>query len=74
MTERVKGHIKWFSHGRRYGFIQRDDGLPDAFVHLHSFRDAVDALWVRQGDAVDFDVEQSLKGPKAVDVVVLRTA
>jgi cold shock CspA family protein len=40
----MKGHIKWFRQGRRYGFIQRDDGLPDVFVHLHDFRDAADAL------------------------------
>ena len=71
-TERVEGHIKWFDHRKRYGFIQCDDGLPDIFVHLNEFRSAADAYWIRDGDRVKFEVEQSPKGPKAVDVVVLK--
>ena len=71
MNERVKGRIKWFSHKKRYGFIQRDDGLRDVFVHMNAFRSLADAHWVRDGNAVEFGVEQALKGPRAVDVVVL---
>lgn len=71
MTERIKGHIKWFSHQKRYGFIQRDDGLPDIFVHANEFRSTADANWVREGDAVEFGIEQTPKGSSAVDVVVL---
>jgi CspA family cold shock protein len=71
MTERVKGRIKWFSHQKRYGFIRRDDGLRDVFVHMNDFRSTADAYWVRDGDAVEFGVEQAPKGPRAVDVVVL---
>lgn len=70
-TERVKGQIKWFSHEKRYGFIRRDDGSPDVFVHLNDFRDKMDAHWVRGGDPVEFTVEQAEKGPRAVDVAVL---
>jgi CspA family cold shock protein len=73
-TIRVKGHIKWFSQGMRYGFIQRDDKLPDVFVHLNDFRDTVEALLLSQGDAVEFGIEQAPKGPRAVDVVTLKTA
>ena len=74
MTERVKGHIKWFNHQKRYGFIRRGDGLPDIFVHLNEFRSAADAQWVRDEGGVEFGVEQTSKGPSAVDVVVLNTA
>ena len=70
-TERVKGHIKWFDSQKCYGFIQRDDGCHDVFVHMNEFRFTADAYWVRDGDAVEFEVEQASKGPKAVDVVVL---
>jgi cold shock CspA family protein len=35
MPGRVKGSIKWFKQERRYGFIQRSDGLLDVFVHLY---------------------------------------
>ncbi|RLF52442.1 MAG: cold-shock protein [Thermoplasmata archaeon] len=72
MTERVRGHIKWFSHQKRYGFIRRDDGLQDIFVHMNEFRSTADAHWVRDGDAVEFGIEQTPKGPSAVDVVVLK--
>lgn len=68
------GKVKWFSQRRRYGFIQRDDELPDAFVHVNDFRNAAEALWVRDGDIVEFKVEQAPKGPRAMDVVVLKTA
>lgn len=72
MTERAKGRIKWFDRQKRYGFVQRDDGLSDVFVHMNGFRYAEDAYWVRDGDAVEFDVEQAPRGPKAVGVVVLK--
>ncbi len=74
MTERVKGHIKWFDHRKRYGFIRRDDGLQDIFVHMNEFRSVADAQWVGDGDAMEFEVEQTPKGSSAVDVVVLNTA
>ena len=27
------GVLKWFNFNRKFGFIQQDDGSPDAFVH-----------------------------------------
>jgi CspA family cold shock protein len=73
MTERVKGQIKWFSHQKRYGFIQRDDGQRDVFVHVNAFRSRTDAYQVQDGDSVEFGVVQATKGPRALDVVVLNT-
>jgi CspA family cold shock protein len=71
MDERVRGHIKWFNHQKRYGFIQRGDGLQDVFVHMNEFRTRTDVHWLREGDPVEFRIEQTPKGPSAVDVVVL---
>ena len=71
MTERIRGHIKWFSHQKRYGFIRRDDGHQDVFIHMNDFRSTADAHWVKGGDAVEFEVEHSPKGPRAVDAVML---
>jgi len=41
---------------------------------MNEFRSVADAQWVRDGDAVEFEVEQTPKGSSAVDVVVLNTA
>ena len=71
MSERIKGRIKWFSSQKRYGFIRREDGTSDVFVHMNEFQSRDDALWLKEGDPVDFAVEQTLKGPSAVDVVVV---
>ena len=71
MTERERGHVKWFSHEKRYGFIRRQDGLPDVFLHLNEFRSVSDTHWVREGDFVEFAIKQTPKGLNAVDVVML---
>jgi CspA family cold shock protein len=71
MNERVSGRIKWFNHQKRYGFILRDDGLQDVFVHMNEFRIKTDAHWLHDGDQVEFGVEKTPKGPSAVDVVVV---
>jgi CspA family cold shock protein len=71
VSDRSKGRIKWFGHQRGYGFIRRDDGLPDVFVHATDFRDPLDARYVIEGYAVEFAVMLGPKGPRAADVVVL---
>ena len=71
MNERVQGHVKCFDHQKRYGFIRREDDLPDVFLHVNEFRLRADTHWVKEGDPVEFAVEQTPKGLNAVDVVVL---
>ena len=71
MTEREVGKVKWFSHEKRYGFVRREDGKADAFVHFNDFRTRQDAYWINDGDALEFAVEVTQKGPRAVDVQVV---
>ena len=71
MSERVEGSIKWFSHQKRYGFIQRKDGEAEVFVHANDFREPSATYWVADGDKVGFEVVQATKGPRALDVVLL---
>jgi CspA family cold shock protein len=71
INERMKGHIKWFNQQKRYGFIRRDDGISDVFVHRNEFRAGTDVYWLKEGDPVEFSVEQTPKGPSAVDVILL---
>jgi CspA family cold shock protein len=71
MIQREEGQVKWFSQMKGYGFIRRSEGRPDAFVHFNDFRTRQDAYWIRDGDTLEFAVEQTPKGPRAIDVQVL---
>ena len=73
MVKRITGNVKWFDHQKRYGFIRRNDGHPDVFVHMNDFRDRTDAYWLRRGDTVEFGVEQASSGPRALEVIILHS-
>ncbi|MGD2174970.1 MAG: cold shock domain-containing protein [Candidatus Brocadiaceae bacterium] len=64
----VRGKVKWFSDRKGYGFITREDGGQDVFVH-HSAIEGVGFKTLSENEAVEFDVEQGPKGPRAVNVV-----
>ena len=61
-----KGTVKWFNNAKGYGFITRESG-EDLFVHFKSIvGEGYKSL--KQGEAVQFDVEQGTKGLQAVNV------
>jgi len=62
-----KGKVKWFNNAKGYGFIEREGGEPDVFVHYSAITgDGYRTL--QEGDAVEFEVTQSDKGPQASNV------
>ena len=63
---RCRGTVKWFSDAKGYGFIQGDDGR-DVFVHYSAIA-STGFRTLAQGQAVEYDVQQSAKGLQAVDV------
>ena len=64
------GTVKWFSDSKGYGFLTRDDGEKDVFVH-HSAIQGTGFRTLSEGQRVEFEVVQSQKGPAAENVVKL---
>jgi CspA family cold shock protein len=61
------GTVKWFNAEKGYGFITREDG-SDVFVHFSAIQgDGYKTL--EEGQSVTFDIEESDRGPQAVNVV-----
>ncbi len=59
--ETTSGTVKFFNAMKGFGFIQRDDGQPDAFVHISAVeRAGMNGL--NEGDRVGFDVEVDNRG------------
>jgi len=70
MAERETGTVKWFNAGKGYGFIERDNGEGDVFVHYSAINGA-GFKTLDEGQRVTFDVVESDKGPQAQDVEAL---
>jgi CspA family cold shock protein len=64
---RLKGKVKWFDSKKGYGFITREDGQGDVFVHWSEIKTQGFKTLV-QGEAVEFSLKEDPKGLKAVEV------
>ena len=61
------GTVKWFNNEKGFGFISQPDGAPDVFVH-HSAIQMNGYRSLEEGQAVEFEVQETPKGLQAANV------
>jgi CspA family cold shock protein len=62
----AQGIVKWFNDRKGYGFISQEDG-NDVFVH-YSAIEAQGFKTLAEGDRVDFEIQETDRGPEAKSV------
>lgn len=62
-----QGTVKWFDNAKGYGFVSRENGAKDVFVH-HSAIEGTGYKSLEEGQRVEFEVTQGQKGDQAVNV------
>src|SRR5207237_8940503 len=62
--EKASGTVKFFNAMKGFGFIQRDDGQPDAFVHISAVERA-GMTNLNEGDRLEFELEVDRRGKHA---------
>jgi cold shock protein len=67
MAERLSGTVKWFNAAKGYGFIGREDGGKDVFVHFSAIT-MEGYRRLKEGQKVEFSVEDGAKGLQAAEV------
>ncbi|MDG6882393.1 transcription antiterminator/RNA stability regulator CspE [Phocoenobacter uteri] len=67
---KLTGIVKWFNSDKGFGFITPSNGGKDVFVHFSGIvGDNYRSL--NENDNVEFSVQDSQRGPAAIDVKVI---
>jgi len=61
-----KGTVKFFNESKGFGFIIDDNSKNEYFVHVSGLIDEI-----REGDSVEFELQEGKKGLSAVNVKVI---
>jgi len=64
------GTVKWFNDAKGFGFIAREDGGADVFVHFSAIA-ASGFKTLQEGMRVEFEVVPGKKGDQAANVRAL---
>ena len=67
--EKASGTVKFFNSMKGFGFLTRDDGQPDAFVHISAVERS-GLQEINEGERFEFDLEVDRRGKySAVNLV-----
>jgi len=67
--EKATGTVKFFNSMKGFGFLVRDDGQPDAFVHISAVERS-GLSQINEGERYEFDLEVDRRGKySAVNLV-----
>jgi len=64
----MKGKVKWYSIKQGYGFIEGEDGES---VFIHKSEIPFWTIFLNEGDKVEYNKENTVRGLKAIDVKLL---
>ena len=66
----LNGTVKQYNQKKGFGFIQREDKEKDVFVHASAVKSA-GIRYLNENQKVTFDLEDSPKGPNAINLKVV---
>ena len=64
------GIVNWFNAEKGFGFIERENGNGDLFVHFQNI-DMDGYKTLEKGQNVEFEIEKTEKGEQAIHVRVI---
>ena len=63
------GKVKWFNQEKGFGFITNDEDGKDIFVHFSAIN-AEGFKTLEEGQIVEFEINETDRGPQAQTVTV----
>ncbi|MCW4013331.1 MAG: cold shock domain-containing protein [Candidatus Bathyarchaeota archaeon] len=64
----MKGTVRKWLYDQGFGFIKTNDSKKDIFCHSRDVKNCYD---LDMGDIVEFELEKTDKGPRAINVKIV---